>query len=567
MTPVSAPNRQSELALRDQLSNLQGLLALSMIMTERRSEDDIVHLATTAVPSLGRCRIDGVFQVGFGWRATAGSCTRPAPRAQVQAQLTRLAADGGALTIAGQGWAWAFALRSLAGHFGFLVVTADQEPSDAELFLLRVLAQQTATALANAGLHAGERAATAELRSANAALAQTVAALQRKTAIHDRLTRVAVAGEGRAGIARALHELTGLAAGVEDRHGNLLAWSGPEPVRPPPKVTPTKRAHLLERALVAGRPIRADGRLVVVARTRGDVLGVVALADPDGRAGEQETVALEHAATVLAVELAWLQNVADAELRLGRDIVSDLINGIDSDSALERARAVGHDLGRPHRVLLLDAPGHPDTLVVAVRQAVREHRVTPLLLPQTDAVVVLAPGAPDDMPRWERLRAAVLAVSGATRCRVGVGGIAERPSEFPRSHREARLALRLHDTIGGADRAVCYDELGVYQLLGELGDTGGVERFVRRWLGDLLDYDGQHRTDLVATVSRYLECGGNYDATARALALGRSTVKYRLRRIRQISGHDLSRPDTRFNLQLATRALGTLHALGEPLSP
>jgi DNA-binding PucR family transcriptional regulator len=45
------------------------------------------------------------------------------------------------------------------------------------------------------------------------------------------------------------------------------------------------------------------------------------------------------------------------------------------------------------------------------------------------------------------------------------------------------------------------------------------------------------------------------------LAIHRSTLKYRLQRIREISRRDLSDPDTQFNLQLATRAWQTLQAL------
>ena len=41
----------------------------------------------------------------------------------------------------------------------------------------------------------------------------------------------------------------------------------------------------------------------------------------------------------------------------------------------------------------------------------------------------------------------------------------------------------------------------------------------------------------------------------------RNTLKYRLQRIRQITGHDLSDPETCFNLQLATRAWQTITAL------
>ncbi|MDQ4104323.1 MAG: helix-turn-helix domain-containing protein, partial [Actinomycetota bacterium] len=66
---------------------------------------------------------------------------------------------------------------------------------------------------------------------------------------------------------------------------------------------------------------------------------------------------------------------------------------------------------------------------------------------------------------------------------------------------------------------------------------------------------------LVETLFEYLECGGSYDAAAASLSVHRNTLKYRLQRIREVSGHDLSCPDTRFNLQLATRAWQTLVGL------
>jgi DNA-binding PucR family transcriptional regulator len=88
-----------------------------------------------------------------------------------------------------------------------------------------------------------------------------------------------------------------------------------------------------------------------------------------------------------------------------------------------------------------------------------------------------------------------------------------------------------------------------------------VEVFVREWLGALLDYDTRKGSSLVTTLTLYLECGGGYDATATALTVHRSTLKYRLQRIREISGHDITDPATNFNLRFATRAWQTLQTL------
>ncbi len=111
------------------------------------------------------------------------------------------------------------------------------------------------------------------------------------------------------------------------------------------------------------------------------------------------------------------------------------------------------------------------------------------------------------------------------------------------------------------DQAVRFDDLGVYRLLVGTEDLGEVERFIERWIGTLLEYDEKRNAELVRTLMHYLQHGGNYVATAGSLIVHRNTLKYRLQRIRQISGLDLSDPEVFFNLQLATRAWQTLSAL------
>jgi DNA-binding PucR family transcriptional regulator len=88
-----------------------------------------------------------------------------------------------------------------------------------------------------------------------------------------------------------------------------------------------------------------------------------------------------------------------------------------------------------------------------------------------------------------------------------------------------------------------------------------VEAFVQKWLGALAGYDERKHTELVKTLTQYLQHGGGYEATSRALSVHRSTLKYRLQRIRELTGFELGDPETLFNLQLATRAWLTLQAL------
>jgi sugar diacid utilization regulator len=292
-------------------------------------------------------------------------------------------------------------------------------------------------------------------------------------------------------------------------------------------------------------------------------MGVLLLHDPDGTAEEAERVAIEHATTVLTMELSRLQTLAEAEARLRSDLVTELIEGAEMPLALNRAQALGYDLGRPHRVVVV-AGGHSDDqaddFFHAVSRAAREVRAGSLVAASIGEVVVLA----DTEVPWERLQAALATEWHGPDCRIGVGGRRSRLEEFPHSYQEAQLALKIQQAVGGREYLTFFEDLGVYQVLATTQNSASIERFVHEWLGSLMDYDATHGAQLVKTLSEYLECGGNYDATATVLSVHRSTLKYRLRRIREVSGHELGHPDTQFNLHLAARAWRTIQALRGP---
>jgi DNA-binding PucR family transcriptional regulator len=184
-----------------------------------------------------------------------------------------------------------------------------------------------------------------------------------------------------------------------------------------------------------------------------------------------------------------------------------------------------------------------------------------LLVARSGSIALLS----DTDGDWRSVRAAVIDELGAdATCRVGVSARCTQPDDFPRAHMQAQLALKMQVSTQSPDQVTVFEDLGVYKLLSEVADIRSVEGFVQRWLGPLLEYDETKGSQMVETLASYLQCGGNYDATAEALSLHRSTLRYRLQRLREISGLDLADPDTRFNLQLATRAWATVNALRGP---
>ncbi|WP_064457236.1 helix-turn-helix domain-containing protein [Streptomyces hygroscopicus] len=528
-----------------------------------QDEAEILRSAMAQVSAVGAGRAEaGYLRLGDA----LVRCPHDGARATeaLDAQVRELAGRDGPVRFPRRAWGWAFGLREPGGAEqpdglrGALVVSHRDRPGEDERLLLGMLVRQTAAALATAAAHRREHVQAVELRRARdereairRRLDSSLTDLGQLREVHDALARSAAHGDGEDGIVRTLHRITGLAAAAEDRFGNLRAWAGPGRPDPYPKPDPAHHEELLREAARRPRPVRVRDRLLAVADPRGEVLGALFLLDPEGRADERAVRALDHAATSLGLELAHLRDLAEVELRLRRELVDDLLAGADDSSAYARSEAVGHDLHGPHHVIAVrwtDRPADEVFLKSVSRAATGLGlRILPAL--RSDTAVLVAQGAPGERSLHSALSRELGTDSGA----IGVGGCCDTPHEVPRSYQEALRALEVRRRAHRAYGMTFFDDLGLYRILRTGNDHREVERFVREWLGPLMDYDAVHRTDLVETLTQYFDRGGNYSETAAALVIHRSTLRYRLQRIREISGSDLADVDSRLNLQVATR--------------
>ncbi|TQC44159.1 PucR family transcriptional regulator [Rhodococcus sp. WS4] len=444
-----------------------------------------------------------------------------------------------------------------------LTLRADYPPTPLQATLLELLIQHTGSALRATSLRG--RAATQErqLREATeeiAAITARAARLEQEAKIHHTFGRLSATGGDETAIADTLHRLTGLAVGIEDAFGNLRVWAGPDRAPKYRKVGGGNRVDVIRRATMEGRPLRDDNRIVQIVRPGKTLLGVLYLSDPDHRATDLDTFALEYAATVLAVDMAHRRSLAETEARLSRDLGADLLTGTDDDSAYSRADALGYDLHTPQRVLVVQ--WGPDTPVETVAEAFRRHLTSTdsaaLLVHsnehRTGVLAAVMDATTDANTIFKALEKSLGPAVGV----VGVGSECGSPSDLPSSYTHAMRALEIRKQSLSPRGVALFDELGVYRILDSHSSTGDVEAFVQEWLGPLLEYDREHRSTMTATLAQYLECGGKYDETAQALRIHRSTLRYRMSRIHELTGRDLRSVDTRLNLHLASRALQVL---------
>ncbi|MFI5854928.1 PucR family transcriptional regulator [Streptomyces parvulus] len=536
---------------------LNDLAALSYALLDTLDDAEILELAMAHAEAVGAYRAEA----GFVER---GGDLFPAPAngrnhaSAVDQRVRELAGRDGPVTVPDRPWGRAFGLHGLERLHGYLVVTSDSEPTEAERFLLATLVRHTAAALSLAFAHRRLRDQAVELhrvREERTALQRqliSVVAEQRyQRAVHTLITDVAAAGGGEEAVTRALHDLTGLPALVEDRFGRLRSWSGPSRPDPYPEPDPVRQDEMLHAVAREAGPVRIEDRLVTLVRPHGEILGVLALIDAGGEADEHSVLALEHAATSLALELAHLRNLAEVELGLRRELADDLLAGTDTVSAYARSEAIGHDLHRSHYIVVVQWSNRTadDSFAETVGRVATAQGMRSLLTRRSDHVVLVT----DARPRAQALYDALAVETGTHSGVIGVSAPCDSPNGIPRGYQEAQRALEVRRHSREGHGTTFFDELGLYRILGPGNDYQQLEAFVHEWIGQLIEYDSRHHATMVDTLTRYFDCGGNYDETAASLAIHRSTLRYRLQRIRDISGNDLANVEDRLNLQVATR--------------
>jgi hypothetical protein len=149
------------------------------------------------------------------------------------------------------------------------------------------------------------------------------------------------------------------------------------------------------------------------------------------------------------------------------------------------------------------------------------------------------------------------------RLTVGVSAPAEGVAALASALHEAQSARRLAAMRasaagppagpGPAVSVVTSDEVASHELLLASVPGSVLRSFRERLLGPLLAYDERHRAELLPTLREFLACSGSWNACAATMYVHVNTVRYRIRRIEELTGRDLSCLDDQVDFFLALR--------------
>jgi len=394
-------------------------------------------------------------------------------------------------------------------------------------------------------------------------------------------------------VANAIAALLDAPVTIEDRSSRVLAFSGGQEQADASRVetiigrqVPDRYARALTELGVFRDLYRDDApvvihpldvgegvttqRIAIAVRAGDEVLGSI-WAAMDGALTPERTSTLRDAAKLVALHLLRVRAGADAERRLRTELVSRAIEGgADAGDALDRLGLSGQRVCVCAAALAPQPPGEArsDQDLVADRERLADALALNLSAVQRGAAVALVgdtvygilPVADDAAEE----RAVGLAEDFLQRvgqrlpALVGIGQPADSVGDIARSRAQSRRVLRVLAERPGNRRVARLADVETESLLLDLRDLrssrGDVSSGV---LARLTEYDARGDAHLVQTLAAWLDSFGDVRAAAGSCYVHPNTFRYRLRRVIEVGGIDITDPEQRFAamLELRTRSL------------
>jgi len=374
------------------------------------------------------------------------------------------------------------------------------------------------------------------------------------------LSEAVESGAGLPAVARAAATALGAIVALIDRSGAVLAVAAGSTAE--------------EQKLLSA----AEGVVSVELRVADAVVGELRYRGREGSTPDALTTRM--VSTLLGLELERTRAPAWEADRVAGDFVNAVLtrDTTDRGDIVARAAELGAALGDGAGVVIARAHPHaPQTeewrervLTLATRALQTSSRGS-LLAPggaETAEVCAIVPCSADD--GLERSAAVLGRELSASLTGFAVTVARSRwtadPADLYRAGKEALLAANVGEAEGRD--SIAFEQTGAYRLLlpAMSEDPGELERFYEETVAPLVAYDDQYETDLVMTVDTFLDNDGNVTPTAERLFTHRHTVRYRLERVRDLSGHDIFSTEGREKLGLGLKAMRVL-GIASPRGP
>ncbi|MBE0690081.1 MAG: PucR family transcriptional regulator ligand-binding domain-containing protein [Anaerolineae bacterium] len=318
-----------------------------------------------------------------------------------------------------------------------------------------------------------------------------------------------------------------------------------------PEIRATLRPVFIPQMVDVGLEME---RILAPIVVHGDLYGYIWIIADDRPLSDLDHLAIESGATVAALIIFYQEAVQSAEASLKGGLLTQLIQGEPGREAVlaDQALRYGLDLEAPLALMVVEGSDRSSRRLLQV-----DRRTNRLAMMESwravigqfaGNVVILSQASDNSVKLAEAVRDAAQA-PGAT-VRIAISSTMSGAGQVSVLYAQCQDALHIAGCLDNGQSIIEFDQLGYLHTLLRAG-SAALE--TNLYVPGVRLLRHEQNADLFDTLEVYLDNGGNGMQAAKALNIHRSTLIYRLDRIKEICGVELGDPAVRTNLQVAIK--------------
>lgn len=405
-----------------------------------------------------------------------------------------------------------------------------------------------------------------ELKKVNEHLVKQQKSLQKSLSLHDQLTGLVLENLGLKRVVEAIAQNLGLPVMIEDTEFKVLASA--KMTEPMPsgeflalfpheseQLFASKQTIVIQVVDRLGERVR---RCVTPVLGGKDILGFLTVELRNTQLTEEKRIILRDASIVIALEILKMKVLIENKYSLVRNLLNEWLfsESFHEERVLDLTVKLGIRLEYPISQFVLDFEGdHTGKIGQWIKEAAGLIPSNGIMGLQENQIIVIICQDEGNQKIESIMQEFVAGLNALVSLDwwITIGAKSQSIQEARDNYRNASAANRIMKSLNKNHTCFRYEKLGVYGMLGI-----HPERFVwfaKKLLGEVIEYDQKHKTELVQTLKLYYQNNQNIQAAARRGFINDGTLKYRLKRIQEIAKLDLADPEISLQLQMALKFL------------
>ena len=441
-----------------------------------------------------------------------------------------------------------------------------------DIHLLNAIAHQAAVALEKANLYQEQEQTVKVLERLNNTIIDQNKILSRSVEIHKNLATLVLKGEGLQSIISYLHEITGYQVFLFDElgenisHAYDVSWNDDKLFKLKEKVQKTMQTTEIVRSSIE-RTINPHYPYInlLTIGARPEIFGSLVVAASE-KIDAVDLAALEHACTVISLEMVKEQAIFEAKERIDGEFINDLLAGKMDDALVQKAKQLHFDPSGNYIALILRIDEEDQLRTSISRHFIQlanhifsHHQIKGIAVRNHDQIVMLMTFPQKVSVSYtttqikelvSKLQHEYVVKKWGDALSIGIGRIHPTLQKATKSLQEAAKCLQFMSSYGEINKVVSYKDLGVHQLLLQNTEDELIE-FIYETLGPLIRYDQNKKGGLLPSLFAYLEHNQNVKEAAEAIHVHTNTLLYRLKRVEEILETNLSNSQQFLTINLA----------------